>query len=358
MGIQVDSERVPGSGRKRNFLSPRGGCLKRSCLTLLAALFFSGAAMAEDALDSARRREEFLSWKFGMFIHFNMATYHERQWATGTEDPASFAPGQLDCNQWIESAAAAGMKYAVLTVKHTCGWCLWDSKHTTHDITAFVNYKGGKGDIVREFVEACRKHQIKVGIYYCFPGDFAKRHLPKGEEDKLHGLPPEAQGNYTGFIKKQMSELLTDYGPVDLLWIDQYSNRYTGDDWLEIKRHVKSLQPACLVIANNSLDFKNTDIHSYEYPYLKATRAKTILPPEDNTQPAEVCDTIGSGWFWTSKENASNLKAAEDVVAMLKLCNSRRANYLLNVGPDKTGLIPAATVDRLRQIGKLRGVQP
>ena len=95
--------------------------MKRGCLTLVAAMLFTVSAMAEDALSSARLRDEFLSWKFGMFIHFNIATFHERQWATGLEDPASFSPEQLDCNQWIESAAAAGMKYAVLTVKHTGG---------------------------------------------------------------------------------------------------------------------------------------------------------------------------------------------------------------------------------------------
>jgi alpha-L-fucosidase len=335
-----------------------GRFFKGIILTLLAAFLCSGVVTAQDSSKSSSRQDEFLTWKFGMFIHFSMATYHERQWATGTEDPASFAPAQLDCNQWMVSAAAAGMKYAILTVKHTCGWCLWDSKHTTHDITAFSNYKGGKGDIVREFVDACRKHKIKVGLYYCFPGDFAKRHLPKDEVDKLHGLPPEAHGDYTGFIKKQMTELLTDYGAIEVLWIDQYSNRYTESDWLEIKRHIKTLQPDCLVIANNSLDFNITDIHSYEYPYLKATGAKIILPPEGNAQPAEVCDVLGPGWFWTSKENASNLKSAENVVKMLGLCNRRHANYLLNVGPDKTGLFPAATVERLRQIGKLQGVQP
>ncbi|MBM3855306.1 MAG: alpha-L-fucosidase [Verrucomicrobia bacterium] len=116
--------------------------LKSRGLLLLAVMLSAGAAAAEDAAAVARR-EEFLSWKFGLFIHFGMATYHERQWATGTEDPASFAPSQLDCNQWMVSAAAAGMKYAVLTVKHTSGWGLWDSQHTTHDLTAFVNYKGG-----------------------------------------------------------------------------------------------------------------------------------------------------------------------------------------------------------------------
>lgn len=319
----------------------------------ITALSASGAG--EEADPATRLREEFLEWKYGMFIHYNIATYHDRQWATGREDPTTFRPDKLDCNQWLQTAAAAGMKYAVLTVKHTGGFCLWDSKQTaSHDITAFANYKDGKGDIVREFVDACRRHRIKVGLYYCFPGDFAKRHLPKGEEDKLLGLPPEARGDFTGFIKKQMDELLTDYGPIDLLWIDQYNNKYTGDDWPGILKHVKSLQPACIVIANNCLDFNKTDIHSYEYPLLKATRARNHhLPPEDNKHPAEVCDKLGPGWFWSTKDNEALLANAGDVAAMVKLCNSRRANYLLNVAPDRSGLIPGYVVERLRQIGSL-----
>ena len=228
-----------------------------------------------------------------MFIHFNMATFNEREWATGYEDPASFTPEDLDCNQWIDAAAAAGMKYAVLTVKHTGGWCLWDSEQTgTHDVTAFVKYKGGKGDIVREFVDACRKRNMRIGLYYCFPGDFSKRRLAEGKED-LHGLPPEAKGDFAGFIKKQLSELLTQYGQIDLLWIDQYSNKYTRGDWQDIKLHIKSHQSDCIVIANNSLDFKETDIHSYEYPWLKGSRPARALPPEGNRHPAEVCDMMG-----------------------------------------------------------------
>jgi alpha-L-fucosidase len=322
-------------------------------------MLFTVPAFAEEPAPIAGLRRDFLTWEFGMFIHFNVATFHEREWATGYEDPATFSPDKLDCRQWVDIAVAAGMRYAVLTVKHTGGWCLWDSDHTeTHDVAAFVNYKGGQGDIVREFVDACRRRDIKVGLYYCFPGDFARREgLSKGQED-IHGLPPEAKGDYAGFIKKQLSELLTRYGPIDLLWIDQYGNRYTRDDWQGIKQHVKSHQRSCIVLANNSRDFKETDIHSFEYPWLKKNRPGQALPSEGTEFPAEVCDKIGPGWFWKAEENNANLKTAKEVVAMLKLCNSRRANYLLNVAPDKSGLIPAHSVKRLRQIGKLLGVEP
>lgn len=319
---------------------------------ILCTLVFAAFSHAGEPPSKLQMQKEFLKWKFGMFIHFHLATYHEREWANGYEDPATFAPDKLDCKQWADVCKAAGMKYGVLTVKHTEGYALWDSKHTTHDITAFVNYKNGKGDIVREFVDAFRKSGLKVGLYYCFPGNFSKDMLPEGKLD-LHGLPPEAKGDYVGFIKKQLTELLTNYGPIDLLWCDQFINPYTGKDWQEIKAHVKSLQPACIVIANNSLDDQQTDIHSYEYPWLVAKKRKKTLPSEDNKSAAEVCDIMGPAWFWKSKENSSNLKPAEELARMLKLCNDRKANYLLNVAPDRSGLIPDYTVERLKEVGKL-----
>ena len=234
----------------------------------------------------------------------------------------------------------------MLTVKHTEGYPLWDSGVTTHDVTAFTHYKGGRGDIVREFVNAFRSRGLKVGFYYCFPGDFSKGALAAGQPD-LHGLPPEAAGDYAGFIKRQMSELLTDYGPIDLLWCDQYSNPYTVARWAEVKGHIKSLQPRCLVLGNNAHSLEESDVYSYEYPW------KPLLPPEGNTVASEVCDYIGGGWFWHPGVGPGQLKLPEDIVSRLKLCNRRRANYLLNVPPDRDGLIPEMCVERLRQVGRL-----
>jgi alpha-L-fucosidase len=315
----------------------------------------SAASAGDQAVKEMQ--DDFLKLKFGMFIHFNMATFNNRQWATGHENPASFAPARLDCGQWADAAKAAGMKYAVFTVKHTGGWCLWASQYTTHDITACTNYHQGNGDLVREYVDAFRARGLKVGLYYCMPGDFSSRKdnkLKPGQVD-LHGLPPEAAGDYVGFIKKQLTELLTRYGQVDVMWFDQYSNKYTGKDWRQIKAHVKSLQPGCVVIANNSLDFKDTDIHSYEHPWLQANK-RDPLPPEGNLNAAEVCDTLGLSWFWTPRENEGAMKSVEDVTSMLELCRKRRANYLLNVGPDMTGRLPDYAVKRLREIGARLGV--
>ncbi len=322
----------------------------RKLCVLMALLFLAVSPVRSAELSGAQK--EFQKLGFGLFLHFNMATFVDLEWANGYEDPALFRPGKLDCGQWAEAAEAAGMKYAVLTVKHTGGWCLWDSKHTTHDIAAFKNYKGGRGDIVREFVDAFRARGMKVGFYYCFPGNFSAspwgREVPEGKPD-LHGLPPEAAGDYAGFIKKQMTELLTDYGPIDLLWIDQYRNKYTYPAWGEIRAHIRSLQPDCLIVGNNAHDLVESDVLSYEIPWDPKTE-----PAEDNTLPAEVCDKLSRGWFWSTLEKPSDVRSARDIVNLLERFESRNANYLLNVPPDSDGLISGPRLERLKEIGALR----
>ena len=300
---------------------------------------------------SAEQRD-FMTWRFGMFLHFNLGTFADLDWASGYEDPALFRPSNLDCGQWADVAKQAGMTYLVLTVKHTEGIALYDSAPTTHDATLFRSFRDGKGDVVREFVSACRSRGLRTGFYYCFPGDYsdaAHHNAPPPGRPDLHGLPPEAAGAYVGFMKRQLAELLTNYGPIDLLWIDQYANKYTAAHWPEIRAYLKSLQPRCLILANNAHDLRETDVLSYEYPWSQ------MLPEPDNALPAEVCDTIQTGqrWFWRAVKQPSDLQGAAEVAARLRLCNARRANYLLNVPPDRDGRISGAQLQRLREIADL-----
>jgi alpha-L-fucosidase len=256
----------------------------------------------------------------------------------------------------------------VLTVKHTGGWCLWPSATTTHGVQSFRNFRGGKADLVREFVDACRSRQLKVGLYYCLPGDYTGRFgntLAPGQTD-YHGLPPEAGSDRVGFIKRQLEELLTRYDP-DLLWFDQYANKYTGPQWREIKAYVHAISPRCVVVANNAHDLENSDALSYEWPWDSRHLPGNVhgrpgfigtLPPEHNVGPAELCDTIQteSRWFWHPEVRATGLQTAEQMAAIYRQCRERNANYLLNVPPDRDGVIPAASVERLQQLGAL--IQP
>ena len=246
------------------------------------------------------------------------------------------------------------MTYLVLTVKHTEGIALYPSSLTTHDVTRFKNFRDGKGDIVREFVDACRARGMKVGLYYCFPGDYsdeAHHNAPPPGMPNLHGMPPEAAGDYVGFIKRQLAEILTRYGPIDLLWIDQYGNRYTKDRWPEIQAYLKGLQPDCLVLANNARNLVDSDVLSYEFPW------KSEMPAADNALPAEVCDTIQTGqrWFWREVMKPSDLQPAQQIVDKIRDCNARHANYLLDVPPDRDGLISGPQLQRLKEVGKLLG---
>jgi alpha-L-fucosidase len=311
-----------------------------------------GAIAAPKGAALTEPQRAFMKWRFGMFIHFNMGTFADNDWAGGYEDPALFNPARLDCGQWADAAREAGMTYLVLTVKHTEGIALYPSAATTRNISMFKNFRGGKGDIVREFVDACRSRGLKVGLYYCFPGDYsdaAHGNAPPAGMPDLHGLAPEAAGDFAGFMKKQLAELLTGYGPVDLLWIDQYRNKYTGSRWPQMLAYIRSLQPGCTVVANNAHDLRDSDVLSYEYPW------KADLPPDGNELPAEVCDTIQTGarWFWRKSEQPSDLQSAATIVSKIRTCGSRNANYLLDVPPDRDGLISGPQLQRLREVGAM-----
>lgn len=321
------------------------------CSLLLACSLLPSSLSAAEPNRLTDAQRDFMTWRFGLFVHFHVGTFADLDWAGGYEDPAQFAPAKLDCGQWADAAKAAGMRYVVFTVKHTEGIALYDSALTTHDITRFKNFRAGHGDLVREFVDACRARGLKVGLYYCFPGDYSDdihRNAPPPGQPNLHGLPPEAIGDYAGFIQRQLTELLTNYGPVDLLWIDQYANKYTGAQWPALLAHIRALQPRCIVVGNNARSLADSDALSYEFPWSHQ------LPPPDNTLPAEVCDTIQTGarWFWRAASKPEDLQPAADIVARLRLCNARHANYLLNVPPDRDGLISGAHLQRLREIAE------
>ncbi len=312
---------------------------------MAAGMMIAGAGAAERNLPALQK--EYLSWRFGLFLHFNMASFSPAEWANGREDPADFNPDRLDFGQWADAAAAAHMGYAILTVKHTGGWCLWPSDVTDHDVSQFKNCRNGRGDLVREFCEAFRRRGLKVGFYYCFPlwgkewADYWTLPIKGYETDQTDSLD---------FVKKQFTELLTRYGKIDLLWVDQYGSTNGGlepGDWEKIKAHVHALQPGCLVIANNSHDFRATDIYGYEYPY------SLTLPPPDNTIPSEVCDKLQGGWFNNPEGSPRPLRDVQYLVhRMLLPMNARHANYLLNCAPDEHGRLPDSVVALLRAVGR------
>jgi len=293
----------------------------------------AGADAAAVARPLSQLQDQFLALRFGMFLHFNMSTFARQPYVTvngeherGTEDPKLFNPTALDVGQWADGARGAGMKYMVLTVKHHGGFCLWDSALTTHDVAASA-WKQGKGDVVREFVTVARQRGLGVGLYY--------------------SIRDRKNGNSLAFIKGQLTELLTRYGDIDLLWFDGWGwdVGYTAVPYREIRDHIKSLQPNCLVIENNHQErLNNTEVVVWEQgPYGG--------PAAGNTDPSEVAGNIRADavWFYHPTGNC-NLKSLAILRGDLTTFNGRRSNYLLDVTPDDRGLIPDCQVARLKEI--------
>jgi alpha-L-fucosidase len=285
---------------------------------------------------------EFLDLKFGMFIHFNMATYHGVQWVEGYKDPATFDPGveTIDTDAWAEAAESAGMEYAVLTVKHVAGFCLWDSKHTEYDVM-HPNSPYQK-DLVAQFIESFRSRGMKVGLYYAWrhPG-FAKRYkvLPPECDPAEHSMQEQI-----AFQKKQLQELLKKYPDVFYIWNDALDPRVMEAE--ELLDHIRGIRPNTLA-SSNWWDWSKKGRQ-----YLDIAVTETRHFPKESERPGETCWKLeNKGWFWIE---GTKSKDPEAIYRQLQKANRRNANFLLNVGPNRKGQIIESSVEALERIGELR----
>ena len=293
-------------------------------------------------------QSDFLKLKFGMFIHYNMATYMNTQWVEGYPDPSTFRPGvkTINTDAWADAAVSAGMKYGVLTVKHTSGFCLWDSKYTTYDV---MNQKCPyQKDLVAQFIESFKSRGLKVGLYYCWrhPGyDKYKKYkykvLPPECDPETHTLEEQIE-----FQKAQIAELLTKYPDVFYIWNDALDPEIIEAD--EILAFLRDIRPDIIVSANW------WDWSKKGTPYADIAVTELRLFPENNNVAGETCWTLEDKWFWNGNTKS---KSAASMVGLLKKVNSRNANLLLNVGPDQNGNIIEESVKTLIEIGKLRNLK-
>ncbi|MCX6223165.1 MAG: alpha-L-fucosidase [Bacteroidia bacterium] len=314
---------------------------------LLSLMLFVPTALTAQP-EPATSKNQVASWeamKYGMFIHFNMNTYAGAEYDTGKMPPEAFKPDQLDVDQWIRTARDAGMKYAVLTAKHTGGFCLWDSKVTfkgkeyDYDIAS----SGYKKDIVALFMESCRKYNIKPALYYCLWDD--------------HNQPISTKDEYFQLTKDHITELVTNYKGLAEIWID-IPGILTKPQRTELYTIAKTHQPDCLVTCNNGF----TDGSSLSNFPADITNGERTLPPvaghnpvrEVNGKkyyiPMEVCQTINQNWFWMPGDVT---KSVRTLYYWYNETTKRGANLLLDVPPDLSGRIPQNLVDRLMELKKI-----
>ena len=283
---------------------------------------------------------------YGMFLHFGMSTFTgEALFTRNLEIPlppsSAYSPAQVDADQWMSVARDAGMRYAVLTAKHNIGHCLWPSDHTDYDVTT----AGNTSDAVQLFVDACHKHGIVPGLYYNLGKDVAHR------RDK--GMSPD---EYQAHAIAQLTELLTRYGDLVLVWLDGPAN-FPAEGRPVVYDMVKSLQPECLVIMNQA--FKDgteiviwpTDVVNGECTLPPSTGHNPWMEHDGQTHyiPMEVCERAAKTWFWKDEDFINPL---DELVQLHQDTTSRGANLLLDLTPDLNGRIPEIQVQRLTEMAK------
>lgn len=300
--------------------------------------------------------------RFGMFIHWGVyACAARHEWMKTMEKMPDeeyqryldhFDPDLFDPRQWARQARAAGMRYAVITTKHHDGFCLWDSAHTDYKAP---NTPAGR-DLLREWVDAFRAEGLRIGFYYSLLDwhhpDFTidKHHPQRDDTDARADQDHKDMARYRQYMRDQVRELLSDYGPVDLMWFDFSYPGEDGkghEDWgsEELIRLVRELQPQVLV--DNRLDLP------YSGDFTTPEQIQPERAPTDaDGQPVvwEACQTFSGSWGYHRDEN--DWKTTDMLLRMLIDGVSKGGNLLLNVGPTGRGLIDARASERLAGMGE------
>jgi alpha-L-fucosidase len=293
-----------------------------------------------------KKKLEFLSWEIGVFFHFGIRTFYEghEDWDGKPMPLEGFNPTQLDCESWIKTVKAAGGKYAILVCKHHDGFANWPSKYTEYGVHN-TPWKDGKGDVVQEFVTACRKHDIKVGLYYS-PAEmgYTKR-LPKEHDD---------------YFINQISELLTHYGKIDYLWFDGCGSEGHEYDETRITKAIRTMQLEILIfnmwdpdtrwVGNEGgiAHFNNSNLVS-SLDFSVMTDERNDLS-EQKFLPAECDFMMRDKWFY-SEYDTDHVKSVEELMGIYYYSVGRGANFLINIGPDRRGLLPEVDASRLIEFG-------
>jgi len=308
-----------------------------------------------------KRQLQWHEMEFYGFLHFTVNTFTGKEWGYGDESPKIFNPVQLDAGQWARTAKEAGMKGLILTAKHHDGFCLWPSKYTEHSVKNSP-WKNGKGDVVKELSRACRKYGLKMGVYLS-PWD--RNHARYGK------------GEYVEYYRKQLTELLANYGEISEVWHDganggtgyyggaRERRRIDGSTyygWPKTWQLVRRLQPNAVIFSDAGPDIRwigNEKGYAPDTCWARinpegaypghADRKRLAHGDPDGSvwRPGEVDVSIRRGWFFHENQSPKSLRQLLDIYynSVGKGCC-----LLLNIPPDKRGLIPDKDVKRLREL--------
>jgi alpha-L-fucosidase len=342
----------------RIFLNP---AIVIAVLFILVTLGYAQSPRPE----TKQQRDERMKWwreaRFGMFIHWGLYAVPAGEWKgkkiggigewimESADIPLleyeqfakKFNPVKFDADQWTRIAKNAGMKYIVITSKHHDGFCLWDSKVSNYDIMDASRFKR---DILKELSVACKKH----GIRLCFYHSIMDWHHPDAQGPFYPNYNDGSRTNpnfsryVQNYMKPQLKELISNYGPLGVLWFDgEWIKDWDQEQGRDLAAFCRKLQPDLVI--NNRVGKRKREDGDFGTP-------EQTIPPKGLGYDWETCMTMNNTWGFKSYDD--NWKSTEDLLRKLADIASKGGNFLLNVGPTAEGLIPQPSVERLKAMGK------
>lgn len=351
-------------------------------------IIFKAAHVIPTANQYAALKNEFIA-----FIHFGPNTFTRMEWGNGMEDPKIFDLKELHTDQWCEAMKAAGMKMVILTVKHHDGFVLWQSRYTTHGIMSSP-YKNGKGDILRELSNSCKKYGLKLGIYLS-PADLFQIESATGLYGNLskyttRTIPRPVQGrpfankttfhfeadDYNEYFLNQLFELLTEYGPISEVWFDGAHPKRKGNqqyNYLAWRKLIRTLAPKAVIFGKEDIRWcgneagrtRNTEwnVIPYEKDPLSLNNFEDLTNEslgarEDlykakylHYQQAETNTSIREGWFYRD-DTQQKVRSADDVFDIYERSVGGNSTFLLNIPPNRDGKFSSEDVSVLKETGR------
>ncbi|MCI0707360.1 MAG: alpha-L-fucosidase [Ignavibacteriae bacterium] len=341
--------------------------------TIRFAKLFVILALISQTLFAVQQDDRMQWWRearFGLFIHWGLYAVPAGEWNGKTdygewirsqaEIPLEeydklvpqFNPVQFNAEEWVRMAKAAGMKYIVITSKHHDGFCLFDLKVTDYDVmsTPF------KRDIIKELSDACKKEGIAFCVYYSIMDWHHPDYLPRRGWEKQEEPSKEKFDQYVAYMKRQLKELIENYGPLGVLWFDgeweQTEYGWSAERGIDLYNYVRSLQPS--IIVNNRVGVGRSGMQGFtregEFGGDFGTPEQEVpamgLPGVD----WESCMTMNRHWGYNKHDD--DWKSGPELIRTLTDIASKGGNYLLNIGPTAEGTFPPESIERLRSIGQ------
>lgn len=334
---------------------------------ILASIFMLHAQGYVPSEENLRNRKEFSEARFGIFIHWGIySMLGDGEWAMHnlpmtfeeySHLAAGFYPSRFDAKEWVRLFKEAGAKYMTITSRHHDGFSMFATKASPYNIVDATPFRR---DVLKELSEACAEEGLKLNFYYSHLDWSRNDYYPRGNTGRAAGRPEEGDWNsYLRFMNAQLTELLTNYGPIGCIWFDGVWDKGGSHEEIERTwklseqyRMIHSIQPGVLIGNNHHLGvFEGEDMQMFEQDLPgQNTAGHSANSVVSETLPLETCVTMNGNWGYQVRDKA--YKSVADLIRLLVKAASNNANLLLNIGPRPDGTIPEEAAQRLKAMGK------